>query len=362
MIRIGLDVSKAQGSADGIGTYTLELLRALLPILSDEQVWLYDLLHPVDFEALGHTLGGWPRGIRPRPSGRPAEDDLDLFHSTCSATPTPLGSRLLFTCHDLTVLSHPECHTLENKVHSLTGLLQAHLADAHFLAISENTASELHHRLEIPTDRIDVIHLAAAPHFRRLDGEPSLRLREHFQVEGNFLLAVGTLEPRKNLNRLLDAYAALPQDLRRQWPLLLVGGEGWNHQDLLRKLEEKPELSTARRLGEVNQEDLLHLYNAAELFVYPSLAEGFGLPLLEAMACGAPVLTSAGGATAEVAGSAAKLVDPHDTKALREALEALLTKPATREGLRVRGFERANAFSWTTTAEQTLALYHRLVA
>jgi len=362
MIRVGIDVSKAQGSADGIGTYTRELLRALLPLLNGDQLWLYDLLHPVDFEVLGAALGGWPAGVHPRPGGRPAADDLDLFHSTCSTVPTGFGGPQLFTCHDLTVLSHAECHTVENKVHSLTGLLRAHLGGAHFLAISETTAGELRRQLEIPAGRIHVVHLAAAPQFRRLEQNPSACLRQRFDVEGNFLLAVGTLEPRKNLRRLIDAYGALGEDLRRRWPLLLAGGEGWHHEDLLRQLEERPELSTVRRLGPVGSEDLLHLYNAAGLFVYPSLAEGFGLPLLEAMACGAPVLTSAGGATAEVAGDAARLVDPHDTEALSSALEALLAEPATREGLRTRGFERAHAFSWAATAGETLALYHRLAA
>lgn len=360
MIRIGIDVSKAQGAADGIGTYTLELLRALLPLLDGDRLWLYDLLHPVDFEALGSSLGGWPESVQPRPGGRPAEDELDLFHSTCSMVPPDFGGAHLFTCHDLTVLSHPQCHTLGNKVHFLTGLLRAHLAGAQFLAISASTAEELQHQLEIPTHRIHVVHLAAAPHFRRLAAGPDTRLREHFQIEDSFLLAVGTLEPRKNLHRLLDAYGALPEGLRQRWPLLLVGGEGWHHEDLLRRLVEQPRLATVRRLGPVAPEDLLHLYNAAGLFVYPSLAEGFGLPLLEAMACGAPVLTSEGGATAEIAGDAARLVDPRSTAALSSALETLLTEPALREDLRLRGFERVKAFSWTATARETLALYHRL--
>lgn len=356
---IGFDASKAQGPADGIGTYTRELLRALLPLLGDDELWLYDLLNPVDFAALGAELGGWPEQVQLRPGGQPAVDGVDLFHSTCSAVPVGFGGPQIFTCHDLTVLSHPECHTVENRVHCLTGILRAHLVDAEFLTISEATAGELQGLLEIPTERIHVVHLAAAPRFERLAEVPTEQLRKRFQVEGPFLLAVGTLEPRKNLGRLLDAYGALPEGLRRRWPLLLVGGEGWHHEHLLRQLAERPELANVRRLGQVSQEDLLDLYNGADLFVYPSLAEGFGLPLLEAMACGAPVITSAGGATAEVAGDAALLVDPLNTEALHHALETLLGDSTAREALRHRGFARASSFSWKTTAEKTLDLYRQ---
>ena len=362
-MRIGLDVSKAQGSADGIGTYCRELLRGLLPLVSDDELHLYALLHPIDFTALEEELGGWPTNVRPRPGVRPAEDSLDVFHSTCWTAPGNLDAPILFTCHDLTTLSHPHFHTLDNKVLCLTGLLRAHLNDATFLAVSQATAAELRHHLEVPTTRIHVVPHAAGPVFRTLDSEEAAdQVRRKFQLEAPYLLAVGTLEPRKNLSRLLDAYAALQGRQRKEWPLVLVGGEGWQHQELLHRLETTPELAHARRLGRVDPEDLVALYNGAGLFVYPSLAEGFGLPIVEAMACGAPVVTSDQGAMAETAHDAAVLVDPMDSTALTEALDELIDDPNRRSALRQRGLDHARTFSWSSVARRTLALYHRLAA
>jgi glycosyltransferase involved in cell wall biosynthesis len=141
---------------------------------------------------------------------------------------------------------------------------------------------------------------------------------------------------------------------------VLVGSAGWLADDLLTRLESDPNLATVRHLGRVDDDVLVDLYSAAGLFAYPSLAEGFGLPILEAMACGAPVLTSRGGATQETAGEAARLVDPHSTQELTAALEELLNDPDARRALSRAGHERARTFSWASTAQSTLALYHRL--
>ena len=358
-MRIGLDVSKAAGAADGIGIYCRELLRTLPELLDDDELWLYAPLGELDFQTLGQELGGWAQGVRPRPNTPPAKDELDLFHSTCWTAPPGLRVPLLFTCHDLTFLTHEHCHTLHNRVHCTTGLLRAQLQDATFLAVSEATAYELHHQFGISPAHTHVVPHAAAPHFKP-QPDAAQRLADSLNLEGPFLLAVGTLEPRKNLSRLLDAYAALKHDLRQQWPLVLAGSPGWLADDLLSHLESDPQLATVRHLGRVSDDILVDLYSTAGLFVYPSLAEGFGLPLLEAMACGAPVLTSRGGATEETAGDAARLVDPHSTDDLLTALEELLTDPDARQALSQAGQKRARTFSWASTARRTLALYHRL--
>ncbi len=172
------------------------------------------------------------------------------------------------------------------------------------------------------------------------------------------MLAVGTLEPRKNLGRLLDAYARLDADLRQAHPLVIAGGGGWKNEALLARCAE---IGTAYRLEPDGDADLSLLYSAAAVFVYPSLAEGFGLPVIEAMACGAPVITSNVSSMPEVAGDAAWLIDPLDTEDLRDALDELLAHPDHRQRLRALGRQRAATFSWAETARRTLALYRRLV-
>ena len=173
-------------------------------------------------------------------------------------------------------------------------------------------------------------------------------------IEGRYVLAVGTLEPRKNLSRLLDAHMQLPEALRARFPLMVAGGGGWKNEELTEKLAT---VDHVRHLGAVDRSQLTALYTGAALFVYPSIAEGFGLPILEAMACGTPVLTSNTTSMPEIAGGAALLVDPHDTTAIARQLEQLLTDSVAVKDLSERGLARAQEFSWEKTARATLDVY-----
>ncbi len=360
-MRVGIEITKAVGPRDGIGRYCLELLKALADEAADEELWLYGLLEPITEEALRDALEDWPRNWRFRGSHSPTEDPLDVFHTTAWVVPEGLKARLLFTCHDLTFLTHPECHLLDNKIHCLTGVLRAQIDGGTFLAVSEATGDELQRQLGVPADRIRVVYSAAAPQFRRLDESKARDIVEaSFGLDGDFVLAVGTLEPRKNLRRLLEAYAALEDDVRANTPLVIVGGESWREEDLGETIAQRPELATVQIARRVQDGELLALYNTATVFAYPSLAEGFGLPVAEAMACGAPVLTSNRSSLPEVAGDAAQLVDPEDIDDIHRGLAELLADPELRRTLRARGSEQAASFSWRRTATETLALYREL--
>ncbi|MEE8525770.1 MAG: glycosyltransferase family 1 protein [Thermoanaerobaculia bacterium] len=360
-MRIGLEITKAVGPRDGIGRYCLELLKALSEVAADDELWLYGLREPITEEALRQALGCWPKQWRFRGGHSPTEDPIDVFHTTAWVVPEGLRARLLFTCHDLTFLTHPECHTLDNKIHCLTGVLRAQLTGATFLAVSEATGDELRRQLGVAGERIRVVYSAAAPLFRHLDGDQARRVvSEGFGLDGDFVLAVGTLEPRKNLRRLLAAYGKLPAEVRRRTPLVIVGGESWRQEDLTETIASHPELATVRIARRVGDGELLALYNTATVFAYPSLAEGFGLPVAEAMACGAPVLTSNRSSLPEVAGDAARLVDPDGVDDIHRGLAELLADPELRRTLKARGLEQAAKFSWRRTATETFALYHQL--
>ncbi len=369
-MRIGYDISKALPPRDGIGNFTFELLRALLPILPhDTELLLYSPLQAIDGEGLIASLEALPGQLSWRGRTPQLCDRLDLFHSTSWCFPQLVRCPVLFTCYDLTFITHPQCHTLDNKLHCSRGLLEAIVGGAQVLAISEHTADDLRRLFELPLDRLEVIYPAAAAHFRRLDtAAVHHRLARDFDLRGGYLLAVGTVEPRKNLLRLLQAYGALPEAARQRAPLVLAGGAGWQEEGPLEDLLRRPELAGVRRLGRVDDGALVDLYNGATAFLYPSLAEGFGLPLLEAMACGAPVLTSLSSpsprlnATAEVAGDAALLVDPLDVGAITAGLERLLHDDALRQRLRQAGEARLKHFSWQKSARAAGNLYHRLVS
>jgi len=351
-VRIGLDVSKL-GAADGLGTFTREALGALWREAGEAHEFLtYDLLGE----------GVRSRGL-PAPSGRkPAVDGLDAFIATSFVAPRlPSSVRLLFVVYDLTFLTLPHCHTAKNRLHCLSGLIEALAAGAELLAISSDGAQELASWLGRDVASIPVLPLAPAPDFKRLaleeaPEETAQLLAPLGLIPGSYVLSVGSLEPRKNIASLLHAHAALPETLRRAFPLVLAGSPGWKNEALAADLDAAETAGFARRLGRVERETLVALYNGAALFAYPSLAEGYGLPIVEAMACGAPVLTSNLSALPETAGGAARLVDPHDGAALTAALAELLDDAEARHELSRLGLQRAASLSWRHTALTLLDL------
>jgi glycosyltransferase involved in cell wall biosynthesis len=234
------------------------------------------------------------------------------------------------TVHDLAVFRHPEAFPRWTRTYAPNVVPRVLRAARSVIAVSEFTASELETILHVPREKIHVVPNAVDDTF--MPNGP--------RADGDYVLAVGTLEPRKNLARAIEAAARIGVDLR------VVGASGWGG------VEARGENVTW--LGSVDDDELARQYRGALCVIYPSVYEGFGLPVLEAMACGAAVVTSAGGATAEVAGDAALLVDPLDVGAIAGGIETAI---ASREALRLRGIERARAFSWDEAARLTQAVY-----
>ncbi len=254
----------------------------------------------------------------------------DVLH--CTTYYGPLRPRVptVVTVHDLAVLRHPGAFPRWTRTYAPFVVPRVVQAAKRVIAVSEFTASELEALLRVPREKINVVPNAVEDTFTP-DGPAA---------DGEYVLAVGTLEPRKNLAGAVEAAARIGVDVR------VVGARGWGG------IEARG--ANVTWLGEVDDEELARQYRGALCVVYPSLYEGFGLPVLEAMACGAAVVTSAGGATEEVAGDAAVLVDPLDAGAIATGIEAAI---ARRDDLRPRGLERARAFSWDESARLTHATY-----
>lgn len=361
-LRIGFDIGKALGPEDGLATSSRLLARALLEAEGDHELHLCDLHHDtLDVERARAVLGPLPARARLCPLA-PAAADLDLFHAPAHRLPEDPPSRLVYTLHDLTFLSHPRLHTLRNRADTLVATSRAVCAGARFIAVSEYTRGQAGALLGLEPELVDVVPWAADPELG--PGDPDAAAAEvgpRYGIDRPYLLSVGSVEPRKNLFRLVEAFAALPARLRNRHLLVVVGGEGWRNRAILERLERAIAAGWVVRPGRVPRADLAVLYRGAVALAYPSLAEGFGLPVLEAMACGCPVVTSRVSSLPEVAGDAALLVDPQDTTSLAAALERVLTEADLRAELRRRGLERARAFSWRRTAEATLAVYRRLM-
>jgi glycosyltransferase involved in cell wall biosynthesis len=350
----------------GMGTYIRELVPALARTDPSLDVTLFHARFgrdaPEDWtkehatvelpSSIRRLYPSWAVAGRPRlpaPLG-----SKDLLHSPVPAAVPPKGrqQRLVVTVHDLAFLVHPELYPPRWRLMYRAGLFRlARSADA-VIAVSRHTAEELARRGRIPRGRVHVVPLAASLPAANADPEEVLT---RLKVPSPYILFVGTLEPRKNVVRLIRAYRRL---VARGAPhaLVLAGPIGWRHQALMRELA----LEAPGRIvltGSTSAQDLDALYRAASAFAYPSLYEGFGLPVLEAMARGAPSVVSIASSLPEVAGEAAVPVDPRSVAGLADALERVVNDRELAARLRKAGRARAATFSWEETARRTLEVY-----
>jgi glycosyltransferase involved in cell wall biosynthesis len=289
------------------------------------------------------------------------EVNADVAHFTNGMI--ALGGRAarVVTIHDMSLKLYPHCHPLRRRLinRPLSGVA-ARMADA-IVAVSESARRDLLTFYDIPPDRVSVVHEAAGPAFVVID-DPAIRarVRMRYALPDRFILYVGAIEPRKNLPRLVDAFAAAR---RRGIPheLVCVGPYGWSSRDLYDHVDRLHLQDVVHFTGYLPAEDLPAVYNAAEVFAFPSLYEGFGLPVIEAMACGTPTITSRTSSLEEIAADAALTVDPCDVGALAAAMVSLAGDAGLRHTLARRGLQRAREFSWSRSARDVLALYARVV-
>jgi glycosyltransferase involved in cell wall biosynthesis len=303
----------------------------------------------------------WEQAVLPL---RLSELRIDVLHSPHHTTPLlPCGCRRVVTIHDLTFLLLPERYPPTRRLYfQVMTRLAARVADA-IIVPSEAVRGDVMRLLPAsggPTERLFVIPEAAGAAFHPQDAVAIEAVRRRYGLEGPFLLSVGSLEPGKNRERLLQAFARL-QARGLKHTLVVAGQRAWRYEGEAPLARRLGLADSVRFLGHVPQADLPALYSAADLFVFPSLYEGFGLPALEAMACGTPVVASNVSALPEVVGDAALQVSPLDVEALAGAIEGLLRDDRLRADLRERGLERAAQFSWEKAARQTAEVYHRVV-
>ena len=259
----------------------------------------------------------------------------DVLHCPTYRGPVHSSVPLVVTVHDLAVFRMPEAFPPWTRWYSRAVVPRVLRAARRIIAVSEFTASEIEELLKIPRSEISVVPNAVEAPFTA-DGP---------RAEGDYVLAVGTLEPRKNLARAIEAARVVGVELR------VVGARGWGGVSATG--------AGVRWLGEISDDDLAREYRGAQCVVYPSLYEGFGIPVLEALACGTPVVTSAGGGTEEVAGGAAVLVDPRDGAAIADGIHEAI---ARRDELRPAGIARAGELSWDASARLTIEAYRQAVA
>jgi glycosyltransferase involved in cell wall biosynthesis len=284
--------------------------------------------------------------------------DIEILHMPANVIPLFQPCPTVVTILDTTVFQKPEKFTLWHRnYYRLFIALAAKYAKA-ILTISEQSKRDIVSQLHVAPEKVSVTHLAASSRFRLVSERASSEIRRKYDLR-TFILTIGTLEPRKNMVRLLQAFASLRQ-AGFCYQLIHAGPQGWLFEDVLAEVDRLGLHDSVRFLGRIPLEDLVRLYNAASVFVYPSLYEGFGIPVLEAMACGCPVITSNISSLPEVVGEAGMLVDPYNVQELTEALRQVLEDADLAHQLREKGLRRAGLFSWHRCAQQTQAIYHQV--
>lgn len=282
------------------------------------------------------------------------DPEMDVFH-TCKLLNPPRQAKLTATIHDLTCWLLPETHSPANVAadkNFAERILKR--ADA-LIAVSEATRQDAIRILDLAPEKIRVIHHGIAEPFFQVTEKDANEVKARLGLDRPYLLFVGTIEPRKNVELLLNAYQGLPQPVLEEFGLVLAGPPGWAQSETMARLRALP--PGMRYLGYVAEPDLPGLFAGATAFVYPSLYEGFGFPVAQAMATGIPVITSNVSALPEISGDAARLIDPRSESALRDAMLEILTSPSLRLDLIARGRANASRFSWAECARQSLEFF-----
>ncbi|OGO05762.1 MAG: hypothetical protein A2Y73_07290 [Chloroflexi bacterium RBG_13_56_8] len=356
--------------AAGVSRYIEELLIHLPQVESELSLLAFLGGKRASFPGWEHQKSKWPTE---RPFSRIAWEQvvqpwetyrqkLDLLHVPMNVGPIIASCPIVVTVHDLSFYHYPELFRPLQRVYQQVFTRRTVSRAAGVIAVSHSTRDDLIRMLGVPEDKVTVIHNGVGDEMYPIENlEKVNAFRHQRQLPKEMILFLGTIEPRKNLVSLLEAYAILRKKRDFNHQLVIAGARGWYYEKIYDTVERLGLRNEVLFPGYVPSDELALWYNAASLFVYPSLYEGFGLPPLEAMACGTPVIVSNVSSLPEVVGEAGLTVDPRDPSALANAISHVLRDAQLRRKLREAGLVRTKEYSWRATALQTAQLYHRML-
>lgn len=284
---------------------------------------------------------------------------VDLFHISIHLRRPPTRTPVSTTIHDMTCWLVPETHTPANVAANKAFAEYVYPRCRGLLAVSEATRRDACRLLRLPEEKVEVVPNGIAAHYFDVPAAEGERVREAFQLPERFVLYVGTIEPRKNIVRLLNTWEALPASRKEGWQLVLAGPIGWADEQTIHRVKNSP---AVRYLGYVPEADLPGLFRAASVFAYPSLYEGFGLPPAQALAMGVPVLTSNTSSLPEVCGEGAVYADPQSETEIRDGLELLMGSEGIRRNLGIAGRRHVQQFTWENAAAKSLRFFEKILA
>jgi glycosyltransferase involved in cell wall biosynthesis len=351
-MQIGIDIRSVLKKTTGIGKYTLNLINAFAEVDSKNNYYLYSRKKILDFKRRLPTLPGanfshcidyfkrGPDAVLP---------EIDIFHTSSYDLPKPKNARYIITIHDVIIKAYPYGHR-EETIREMDERLKRILDEADvFVADSNSTKTDLMKFYGVDGAKVEVIYPGVSKQLSAISYQLS--------APEQYILFVGTLEPRKNVDGLIRAFDWLRRVSDVKHKLYIVGMKGWMFEDIFKTYDESEFKKDIIFKGYVNDTELRALYQGASVFVYPSFYEGFGLPVVEAFSYGVPVVTSNASSCSEVAGEAALLIEPSNYKEIGEAILKLINDKELRETVSRKAIDRAKEFSWARTAEKFLTLF-----
>ncbi len=383
-MRIGVDVSRYFDKSGGVGIYAANLLKYLLKIDKNNEYNAYSFFYncfPLNWKhkkiidefrkygEVNFSQINLPTSILKRKWNNASIEkkeklmgSVDIIHSTAYMIPELFNARLVVTIHDLSFLIFPEYHTKENYELVLRNLIYLNSRPDMVVCVSWQTKKDVIKYFHVPEEKLSVIYEGVDDSFKEeIDSDFRKKILEKYGLTGKYLLCVASIEPRKNFLRIINAFSEfIKQEEYKEYSLVCVGGRGWKNIEIYSLVKQKNLEGKIKFLGFIEESELAPIYNQAEIFLYPSLYEGFGLPVLEAMACAVPVVTSNVSSLPEVASDAAILINPYSEKDIYTTVCSLLENGSLREELISKGLDRVREFSWEKTARETLKVYHEV--
>lgn len=367
-MKIGIDARPLSRKRAGIANYIYNIIKELYKIDRENEYYLYS---DRPFELPFAENDQWHRCIHPHKIGTLwycfqlphilRKDCMDVLWGTQHVL--PFGNRnirYVLTIHDMAIFYLPHVSTRYNYlVNKLLVPFSARKADK-IIAVSRSTAKDVCVLLQINKSKVEVVYEAGNDSYFRKDRQISKQIMtSKYGVPEEYILYLGTLEPRKNVETLLKAYSKLVRKGNARHMLVIAGAKGWKYEGIFKLIDELDINEKVLFTGYIDNNDMIDLYNASSLFVFPSIYEGFGLPVVEAMQCGVPVITTNVSSLPEVAGDAAVLIDPYDVDGLCESMDNILSDDSYSELLREKSLLQAQKFSWGRAAEETYRVLTR---
>ena len=368
-MQIGIFVVMAGRNAGGPETYEHSLVRNMAEL---DQTNEYCILCLSQQAANSFRLSRpnfryrvlWPKSrILSMSLGLPwvlKKEGVELLHAAYVAPPfVPVN--YLFTLHCSSTFIHPEFYppTVRLRLNSLIN--NAIKYAKHIICVSQHVMESVIEHYGISQERMSVVHNGIGKNFRPVESSEYSRILSRYDIKDDYMLFVGRFEPRKNITRILEAFNIYRHEVDNKTKLVLAGNKTWSRKEVDETISRLDLASHILEIGHVDNDDLPALYSGTKAFIFPSLWEGFGIPVIEAMACGAPVLTSNLSALPEIAGNAALLVDPYSVTDIAAGMQRIVGETSLRSQLRQRGLVRAQEFSWQKTAQETFTVYNKLV-